>query len=193
MERNTYEMDDLSWEKCNHAGSFTISTRPELLEHDFINTAFASEEMYWAKPVPHSQLVTLLSNSITLGLYERQPVKSAPGPEEEQPLPPRSSRSSEDRLKQIGMARFITDHVTTAYLTDVYVAPAHRKSGLGRWLVACCHEVIEAHPALRRVLLAATPQVGKPFYAQELGMWDVAEEKETLAIMSRKKFKALGE
>ncbi|RMZ26148.1 hypothetical protein D0859_09793 [Hortaea werneckii] len=181
-------MDDLSWEKCNHAGSFTISTRPELLEHDFINTAFASEEMYWAKP-----LVTLLSNSITLGLYERQPVKSAPGPEEEQPLPPRSSRSSEDRLKQIGMARFITDHVTTAYLTDVYVAPAHRKSGLGRWLVACCHEVIEAHPALRRVLLAATPQVGKPFYAQELGMWDVAEEKETLAIMSRKKFKALGE
>ena len=186
-------MEDLSWEKSNQAGSFIISTRQDLLEHDFINSAFASEEMYWAKAVPPSQLMTLLSNSITLGLYERQPVKSAPGLENERSLPPRSSSSLEDRLNQIGMVRFITDHVTTAYLTDVYVAPAHRKSGLGRWLVACCHEVIEAHPALRRVLLAASPQVGKPFYARELGMWDVVEEKETVAIMSRKKFKAPGE
>lgn len=182
-------MEELSWEKCNQAGSFIISTRPELLEHDFINNAFASEEMYWAKPVPHPQLVTLLSNSITLGLYERQPIEPAASREEEQSLAAGTSTSSKDHLKQIGIARFITDHVTTAYLTDVYVAPGHRKSGLGKWLVACCHEVIEAHPALRRVLLAASPQVGKPFYAHELGMWDVVEEKETVAIMSRKKFK----
>ncbi|KAI7217099.1 hypothetical protein KC333_g4436 [Hortaea werneckii] len=186
-------MEALSWEKFDQTGSFIISTRPELLEHDFINNAFASEEMYWAKPVPHAQLVTLLSNSITLGLYERQPIEPTANPEEEQSLPPGTSQSSEDHPKQIGMARFITDHVTTAYLTDVYVAPGHRKSGLGKWLVACCHEVIEAHPALRRVLLAASPHVGKPFYARELGMWDVLEEKETVAIMSRKRFKAPGE
>ncbi|RMY07354.1 hypothetical protein D0868_05395 [Hortaea werneckii] len=103
-------MEALSWEKFDQTGSFIISTRPELLEHDFINNAFASEEMYWAKPVPHAQLVTLLSNSITLGLYERQPIEPAASPEEEQSLPQRTSPSSEDHLKQIGMARFITDH-----------------------------------------------------------------------------------
>ncbi|RMY39618.1 hypothetical protein D0866_01815 [Hortaea werneckii] len=173
-------MAELSWEKCNQAGSFIISTRPELLEHDFINNAFASEEMYWAKPVPRSQLVTLLANSITLGLYERQPSEPAASPEEEQSLP----------QKDFAILRRPSQADRYGALHN---GPRHRKSGLGKWLVACCHEVIEAHPALRRVLLAASPHVGKPFYARELGMWDVLEEKETVAIMSRKRFKAPGE
>ena len=54
------------------------------------------------------------------------------------------------------MARLVTDGVTTAYLTDVYVAAAWRGRGLGEWLVRCCRELIWAMPALRRAVLMAS-------------------------------------
>jgi GNAT superfamily N-acetyltransferase len=46
----------------------------------------------------------------------------------------------------------VTDYTTFAYLTDVYVEPAHQGHGLGAWMV----EFILAHPdlqGLRRFLL----------------------------------------
>lgn len=46
-----------------------------------------------------------------------------------------------------GCARVTTDFVTIAYLSDVFVAPAHRGSGLGVWLV----ETIIGHPDLMGV------------------------------------------
>ncbi|TKA32934.1 hypothetical protein B0A50_01160 [Salinomyces thailandicus] len=194
-------MNDLSWEREDDRGHFKIATNPTLVDHDFINLSFASEETYWAKPLPPDQLATLLSNSITLGVYEIQLQPNIPSARSiSEPSSPRTPSSTvqeqspqQQQLKQIGLARFITDHVTTAYLTDVYVAPAYRKYGLGKWLIACCDEVIEAHPALRRALLAASPGIGKPFYEREMGMRDVVEESGHVAIMSKKRFRVPGE
>ena len=47
----------------------------------------------------------------------------------------------------VGCARVVTDFVAIAYLADVFVAPAHRGSGLGLWLV----ETAVGHPDLSTV------------------------------------------
>lgn len=93
-----------------------------------------------------------------------------------------------ERLQMIGIARFVTDHVTTMYLTDVYVAPEHRGSGLGKWLVGCCGEVIEGAPHLRRALLMASPGEGQKFYEKALGMRDLGDEREHVVGMTTRKF-----
>lgn len=55
--------------------------------------------------------------------------------------------------EQVGFARVITDFATIGYLGDVFVLPAYRGRGLGKWLVSC----VVSHPDLqgfRRWLLA---------------------------------------
>ena len=57
-----------------------------------------------------------------------------------------------DGDRQIGFARYATDHTRFAYLMDVYVLEDYRGRGLGQWLVACTLE----HPSIarcRRLLL----------------------------------------
>jgi len=51
----------------------------------------------------------------------------------------------------IGCARAVTDFTRMAYLSDVYVEPAYRGTGLGRWLVQTMIEHPDA-PAVRWVL-----------------------------------------
>ena len=41
--------------------------------------------------------------------------------------------------QQVGMARVLTDHVTFAYLHDVYVLPEHQGKGLAQALLAHLH------------------------------------------------------
>lgn len=38
--------------------------------------------------------------------------------------------------EQVGIARWVTDRATFAYLCDVFVLEAHRAQGLGHWLIA---------------------------------------------------------
>jgi ribosomal protein S18 acetylase RimI-like enzyme len=45
----------------------------------------------------------------------------------------------------VGFGRVVTDLATYGYLTDVVVAPGHRRRGLGGWLTEC----ILAHPELQ--------------------------------------------
>ncbi|KAK5110974.1 hypothetical protein LTR85_000684 [Meristemomyces frigidus] len=185
-------MNDLQWRQDTSHGSFVVSTTPALLDYDFISTAFASEDMDWARPLPKDQMATMLSQSITLGLYE-DPPSGPPAATVDEPSSPRTPSPTleapdQESLKQIGLARLITDHVTTAFLTDVYVLPTYRKYGLGKWLIACCQDVLQKLPAVRRVLLVATPVVGKAFYARELGMWDFHEEHESKIVMTRKAY-----
>jgi ribosomal protein S18 acetylase RimI-like enzyme len=49
----------------------------------------------------------------------------------------------EDRL--VGFGRVVTDLTTFGYLTDVVIAPSHRRRGLGRWLTDCMVD----HPGLQ--------------------------------------------
>lgn len=48
------------------------------------------------------------------------------------------------------------------YIINMYVAPAHRRHGLGRQLLAACRREAD-QLGLRRLLLYATPD-GKPLY-----------------------------
>lgn len=84
-------------------------------------------ESYWAKGIPRPIVEKAIKNSVCFGLYHDS--------------------------KQIGFARVVTDLATFAYLSDVFVIPAFRGRGLGKWLISC----VLIHPELqgfRRWLLA---------------------------------------
>lgn len=183
------------WKKEVNEVEYLVSTRIDLLDIDFIYNGFSSDDMYWAKTIPKEQITAMLASSTTLGLYKVLP--AAPPPETgDSPSSPRTpSPTTEDisqqRFTMIGMARFITDHVTAAYLSDVYVLPEYRAAGLGRWLISCCNDVMEDMPAKRRSFLMTSPDVGKRFYTRELGFWDVDDEKE-FAVCMTKRYRKLG-
>lgn len=184
------------WRKEIGGVAFLISTSLPLMDVDYINAAFGSEDMYWAKPLPRDELQLMLGNSITLGLFQILP-SAPPSTTVSEPSSPRTPSPSledaqgepeQERRQQIGLARLVTDLVTFIYLTDVYMSPEQRKHGLGSWLVACCGEIIDGIPALRRAFLVTGPSTGKAFYEKALGFWDVREEGDSLVAMTKKTY-----
>ncbi|HWU42891.1 MAG TPA: GNAT family N-acetyltransferase, partial [Bdellovibrio sp.] len=76
---------------------------------------------YWAQGRSKEVIAESIRNSFTLGLFRDE--------------------------EQVGFARVITDYCTFAYLCDVYVLEAHRKNGLGHFLMECIFQ----HPKLASV------------------------------------------
>tara|TARA_R110002060_G_scaffold4518_8_gene7114 strand:- start:703 stop:1236 length:534 start_codon:yes stop_codon:yes gene_type:complete len=155
---------------------YFISMDPSLIPISQVNEAFASSDIYWAKPVPEDVMRETLDNSLCFGLYKTQAESSTAKPGDAQ-----SSTF-------IGIARLVTDRTTFVYLTDVYIYPAYQGEGLGKWLVGCVQEYIEAMPYLRRsILFTGDWKRSVPFYQRIMGM-DVVEGKmgEGLAFMERK-------
>ncbi|KAK3052188.1 hypothetical protein LTR09_006780 [Extremus antarcticus] len=181
------------WTKTVAEEDYLVSTRLELVSRDFVQAAFASEDTYWAKPLDRTVLESLLENSVTLGLYKVlpaiPPARSAETPDSPRTPSPAIDAGDSERLQQIGMARLVTDRITTAYLTDVFLVPEYRGKALGKWVVQCVDEVFKNFPAMRRTFLVTSPDVGARFYKQELGFWDVSEEKHQLACLTRRFFK----
>ena len=149
--------------------------------------------MYWAKAMPVAILRNMLSNSLVMGVYAVRPPFPAAKTVEEPSSPDTPSPSLEDpsfyfsneyernsagadKLEQVGFARFVTDHVTVFYLTDVYVEPDSRGKGIGKWLISCCREILDSKPHLMRAMLMASPGEGKEFYETRLGMRDMQDE-----------------
>jgi GNAT superfamily N-acetyltransferase len=64
---------------------------------------------YWCEGIPRALLARAFENSLCINL-RREGV-------------------------QVGIARWVTDRATFAYLCDVFVHENHRGRGLGRWLV----------------------------------------------------------
>lgn len=187
------------WHRDTQDASYLISTNPDFLSHSFINTAFATEDMYWAIPLPAATLSTILASSINLGLYKvRSPTDVPPAKSVSEPSTPReqsptielanpnpTTPQDKEELEQIGFARFVTDHVTVFYLTDVYTLPECRGTGLGKWLISCCQDIMKEAQYMRRAVLMASPGVGKAFYEKELGMYTT---EKNLICMTRKKY-----
>lgn len=96
---------------------YEIDTDKARLDRALIHRFLARS--HWAKGLPKAVLERAIEHSLAFGLY-------------------RDGR-------QVGFARVVTDHATFAYLADVFVLPAERGQGLGRWLV----ESILAHPGLQ--------------------------------------------
>ena len=117
-------------------GDYAISTDPDRLDRPMIQR-FLREEAHWSRGVPPERVNRALDHSLVFGLFR--------GPE------------------QVGFARVVSDRASFAYLADVFVLPAHRRQGLGTWLV----ERVLDHPdlqGLRRFLLATAD--AHPLYAR---------------------------
>ncbi|MGK2739791.1 GNAT family N-acetyltransferase [Tepidicaulis sp. LMO-SS28] len=99
---------------------FEVSTDPSRLDKAFILRELA--KTYWAAESSPENLWLSISNSRIYGLY---------GPDG----------------AQIGFARAVTDLARFAWLGDVFICDAHKRRGLGKWLV----EVIIGDPALATV------------------------------------------
>jgi len=97
---------------------YLISTDKKKLDHGVIYRFLTAS--YWATGRTLQEVSSSIENSICFGVY------------------------AEDT--QIGFGRVITDFVTFAYLADVFILPAHRGKGLGKWLV----ESILSMPELQK-------------------------------------------
>jgi GNAT superfamily N-acetyltransferase len=101
-------------------GGVDISDDPARLDLDLIH-AFLAEQSYWARGRARVVVERAVAGSLCLGAY---------GP-----------------AGQLGFARAVTDRAVFAWMSDVFVLPAARGTGIGRALVACLLD----HPELATI------------------------------------------
>src|SRR5947208_2625420 len=89
-------------------GEYLISTDRRRLDLELVHR-FLSEDAYWSPGVPREIVERSIEHSICFGLYRE--------------------------AAQVGFARVVTDRAAIAYLADVFVLPAERSAGLGKWLI----------------------------------------------------------
>jgi GNAT superfamily N-acetyltransferase len=85
--------------------------------------------------------------------------------------------------RQIGLARLITDDVSFAYLTDVYVLEEFQGKGLGAWLIESVEAHISQWPELRRVLLLSSHSGN--LYEEKLGVKPFSQGESGMQIFSK--------
>ena len=108
-------MNDEIYER--RRGDLLVSTDRARLDVDLVHRELG--QSYWASGIPRDVVARSIAGSIAFGLYHAG--------------------------AQVGFARVVTDAATYAYLADVFILEAHRRRGLGDWLV----ESILAHPQLQ--------------------------------------------
>lgn len=144
-----------------------------LLQHKHkhsLNAALGSPQLFWAVSLSDAELEAMISSSVCFGLYHSKSLNSnstSSGSDGPDTAPP--SLSPEDNVELIGLARLVTDKVTFAYLTDVYVLPAFEKRGLGTWLMDCLKEWLGQIPNLRQFTLITGQGRKEEYYAKVLG------------------------
>lgn len=72
----------------------------------------------------------------------------------------------------VGLARVVTDYVTFAYLTDVFVLQDHQRKGLASWMMRALKEVVDEWPNLRGLMLMTHDKAAARMYQRELGAVD---------------------
>lgn len=89
-------------------GAYTITTDVDRIDRAAVRRFLAAS--YWAPDRPADVIDRSLDHSLTFGLFHDG--------------------------RQVGMARVVTDYATFAWVCDVFIEPAHRDLGLGRWLMS---------------------------------------------------------
>jgi GNAT superfamily N-acetyltransferase len=105
-------------------GEYTISTDRSRLDLDVIHGYL--DRSYWAQGRSRERVAVSIAESLPFGVYRGQ--------------------------AQVGFARVITDHVTLAFLADVFVLEEHRGRGIGTWLVEVVTSLPELHSVKRWLL-----------------------------------------
>ena len=86
---------------------YSLSSDPAALDVDAVHAMLT--RAYWCVGIPRDTVAKAMANSLVFSLF----CEGA----------------------QIGIARWVTDRATFAYLCDVFVHEDHRGLGLGDWLV----------------------------------------------------------
>lgn len=72
----------------------------------------------------------------------------------------------------VGLARVVTDYVTFAYLTDVFVLEHFQRKGLASWMMRALKELVDEWPNLRSLILMTHDKAAARMYQRELGAVD---------------------
>ncbi|PGH34534.1 hypothetical protein GX50_02617 [[Emmonsia] crescens] len=180
---------------------YIISTDPSLISLSALDNAFAQEYMYWAKPLPASILKDMVDRSLCFGVYRHKCNNAkadnvqvdadanvdstmTTSPENLNPNP--NPRPSTTTLTQIGFARLITDNITFAYLTDVYILPEYQGAGLGSWLLQCVNEWMDDRGEnFRRLMFVTVGERAEEYYQRVMGA-ETQGKKGGVFVMGRK-------
>jgi GNAT superfamily N-acetyltransferase len=143
--------------------NFVLTTDKTFLEPREVNDVFASDLMWWNEPMEIADMQRMLDNCLTFAVYAVPEAE-----QEERPRNPPRGLASPDR-QLAGFGRVVTDYVTFAYLTDVFVLKQFQRKGLGHWMMAAVKEVVAAWPLLRGMLIMTHDKAAAKMYERELG------------------------
>jgi ribosomal protein S18 acetylase RimI-like enzyme len=72
----------------------------------------------------------------------------------------------------VAFARVVTDYVSFAYLTDVFVLPDAQRQGLASWMMRAIKEMVDEWPDLRGLMLMTHDKAAARMYERTLGAVD---------------------
>ena len=109
-------------QSCNNASPIEITTELARIDLDRVHDWLARKS-YWAGEMPRAVFDRAVRNSLCFGALQQNAT--------------------------VGFARVISDRATFAYLSDVFVHPAHRGTGISKAMMSA----IVAHPELQDLRL----------------------------------------
>ncbi|EQK97337.1 Acyl-CoA N-acyltransferase [Ophiocordyceps sinensis CO18] len=120
--------------------------------------------MWWNDPLEPKQMKRMLDNCLTLSIYA---VPDTADDMKRNGGLPRTTNGPDFRM--VGLARIVTDYVTFAYLTDVFVLEDFQRKGLASWMMRALKELIDEWPNLRGLILMTHDKAAARMYQRELG------------------------
>ncbi|KAK5987786.1 Putative acetyltransferase [Cladobotryum mycophilum] len=146
--------------------NFFLTTDKSCLDPQAVNNVFSSDLMWWNDPLEEDQMRKMLGNCMTLSVY------SVPESEKQMQRHGAPRRPHGHNLKLVGLARVITDQVTFAYLTDVFIIEEFQRRGLASWMMRALKEIVDEWPNLRGLVLMTHDKAAAKMYQRELGALD---------------------
>ncbi|MFH2101904.1 MAG: GNAT family N-acetyltransferase [Chloroflexota bacterium] len=108
----------------SHCDGLTIST--DLTRINYATVMDFLSQAYWAQGRTRQRVELSFRNSLVFGVY--------------------------DGLRQVGMARVVTDTVFIGWLCDVYIHEDYRSRGIGKWLLESIFSLPECKQVRRWIL-----------------------------------------
>ncbi|GJN84110.1 GNAT family N-acetyltransferase [Purpureocillium lilacinum] len=151
-----------------HRDGFFLTTDKAFVDPASVNDVFESDLMWWNDPLEPKQMQKMLENCMTLTIFAVP--DTADEMQKNGGLPRVTQQGPNFRL--CGLARVVTDYVTFAYLTDVFVLEDFQRRGLASWMMRALKETVDEWPNLRGLMLMTHDKAAARMYQRELGAVD---------------------
>ncbi|KAF4122159.1 Acetyltransferase (GNAT) family [Geosmithia morbida] len=143
--------------------NFFMTTDKSRLDAKLVNDVFDSDLMWWNTALEPDQMTKMLDNCLTLAVYW---VPETEAHMKEHGAPRRQQGQD---IQFVGFARLVTDYVTFAYLTDVFVLDDYQRRGLASWMMRAIKDVVDGWPDLRGLMLMTHDEAAARMYKSTLG------------------------